>query len=119
MIHRLVRAMLGETSIAREKLQHGYPLPVLGVSVEMNLGGISFIPDPEKLEKYRQQIMEAIRTMRLSGGEAAKLAGSPLFCMHHAFTVCFIIFLAGRLGFTAQHTFRRLGRAMLLSLIHI
>ena len=70
--------MLGETSIAREKLQHGNPLPVLGVSVEMNLGGISFIPEPEKLEKYRQQIMEAIRTMRLSGGEAAKLAGSPM-----------------------------------------
>ena len=90
---RLVRCMLGRDSIAGRKLLHGNPLPILGVAVEINLGGITFIPEPDKLEKWRKQIKAALDCGHLCGGEASRLAG--------------------RLAFSSQKAFRRIGRAML------
>ena len=47
----------------------------------------------DKAAKWLHDVQEALRAGRLSSGQAAKLAG--------------------RLSFSAQHTFRKLGRAML------
>ena len=72
---RLVRCLLGEDAIAKKKLLHGNPLPILGISVEANLAGMTFMPEAEKIAKWRAQIARALDEKWLSGGEASKLAG--------------------------------------------
>jgi hypothetical protein len=89
----VVRAMLGPTAIAERKLECGNPLVVLGISVAVAFPRIELTLPDDKVAKWSGQIREALASMRLGSGQASKLAG--------------------RLGFGAQHTFRRLGRAML------
>ena len=43
--------------------------------MEVTLGGIAFIPDAEKICKWRKQMEQALHTKTLTGGEASKLAG--------------------------------------------
>ena len=90
---RLVRALMGTSAIENRKCDHGNPMAILGVSVCVTQFGFTFIPDEAKVTKWSRQIAEALRTNRLTGGEASKLSG--------------------RLSWASQHIFRRVGRAFL------
>ena len=76
---RLVRCLLGSSAIADRKLEHGNPLVVLGIAVNLADEGISFRPEPVKVQKWLTQVTEALRANRLTGGEASKLAGASSF----------------------------------------
>ena len=91
---RLVRAMLGPSSIALEKLAFGQSLTVLGVSVCLAHDRFVLRPDREKLEKCLVVMKAALEADgSLSSGCAQKLAG--------------------RLQWACQFLFHRLGRAMI------
>jgi hypothetical protein len=90
---RLVRALMGTSAIENRKCDHGNPMAILGVSVCVTQFGFTFVPDEAKVTKWSRQIAEALRTSRLTGGEASKLSG--------------------RLSWASQHIFRRVGRALL------
>jgi len=74
--YRLVRSILGKDAIAQRKVEVGNPLTVLGVQVEINLGGIVFTPDEGKVQVWKQCIRIALQEGRLTSGEASKLAGT-------------------------------------------
>ena len=90
---RLVRCLLGDGAIAKEKISHGVPLTILGLDIMPSMDGFACWPRPEKVEKWVRRIDTALQTNRLCSGEASKLAGA--------------------LGWAAQNMFRRIGRAML------
>ena len=90
---RLVRALLGPTSVSDKKVCSGLPLEVLGVVVDADDQGMSFWPSADKVSKWSAQIAGALDAKHLSNGDCKKLAG--------------------RLSWSAQHVFRRLGRALL------
>ncbi len=110
---RLVRALLGASAIAARKCEYGLSLIVLGIEVRQALrclslsvvhrcfgtqvvpkpSGIFFFLSADKVEKYIACIRAALASGYLSAGEASKLAG--------------------RLTWTTQHLFFRVGRAML------
>ena len=90
---RLVRAVLGADSLAANKMEFGHPLQVLGLHFEADKDGVSVRVTDEKAQKWLHDVENALKTKQLGSGQAAKLAG--------------------RLSFAAQHTFRKLGRAML------
>ena len=85
---------MGETAIAEHNLMHGNPLEILGIMVSLDLAGVTFWPEEEKIEKWCEQLEMSIGTKILNGGDASSLAG--------------------RLSFGAQRIFRRMGRAMLM-----
>ena len=72
---RVVRALLGVDSLAEDKLQHGNPLDVLGLTFAVNSKGILCKPSREKIDKWMGIIADAIESMLLSPGSASKLAG--------------------------------------------
>ena len=78
MCFRLVRALLGSDAISERKLETGNPLVVLGIQIEVNLGGVVFIPAPEKVEAWVVDIRRAVREGRLTAGEASTLAGAQV-----------------------------------------
>ena len=87
---RLVRALLGEDAISAKKCASGNPLPILGISVRVDMGGITFIPEPEKLVAWKKTISDALASKFLPGGEASKLAGmlhSIVYLIHGAFDI--------------------------------
>ena len=90
---RLVRACLARDSIADAKCEYGNPLQVLGVDVFIDIEGVRYMPALVKVQKWAQRIASYLEGDRLTGGEAAKLAGA--------------------LQWASQHAFKRLGRAML------
>ena len=90
---RLVRACLGDSAAADEKCAVGNPLVVLGVETHILDSGIRFRPESAKMRKWAMRIASYLQADRLTGGEAAKLAGA--------------------LQWASQHAFRRLGRAMI------
>ena len=90
---RLVDCLLGSGAAARDKLIHGNPLVVLGVSVSIDNVGALCKPDPAKVSKWCKQIQGYLAAGELHAGDASKLAGA--------------------LQWACQHMFRRLGRAML------
>ena len=90
---RLVRAVLGEVTIAADKLECGSSLTVLGAKTTVRLTGVTSAPDQKKREKWIRRIEEALRVNRLTSGEASKLSGA--------------------LQWATQRMFRRLGRALL------
>ena len=49
---RLVRAIMGEDAIAKNKLEHGNPLTILGITVEVNMAGMIFAPNEEKVSTH-------------------------------------------------------------------
>ena len=93
---RLVRCLLGPSSIAAHKLCCGNPLPVLGLTVTILPGSMSCVPTPDKVAKWVGRIRDALSTGSLTPGMAGKLAGA--------------------LGWASQSLFHRLGRAPLLPL---
>ena len=86
--------MLREDAVAKRKLEHGNPVAILGIRVEANLAGVFFTLDEAKVDRWKQDMAEVMRTRRMFPGEASKLAG--------------------RLSFAAQFIFKRLGRALLV-----
>lgn len=107
---RLVRAVLGPTSISDNKVECGMALVILGimvyrchvfsvtcimlsnVQVRSSELEVVFTICPKKRAKWLLQIQHALEADRLDAGSASKLAG--------------------RLNFATQRLFRRLGRAM-------
>ena len=90
---RFVRVLLGPDAIERKKMDMGLSLTVLGAQLELSTAGYTCRPAPSTVAKCLQSIAEALQEGVLLPGEAQKLAG--------------------RLSWSAQHLFRRLGRAML------
>ena len=95
---RLVRACLGSSAVAADKLEAGAELVLLGVSVKLSRDGALLKPSADKVAKWSRQLKSFLSLGRLCGGEAAKLAGA--------------------LQWAAQHTFKRLGRAMIRPIIN-
>ena len=94
---KLVRLCLGSGAIANRKLECRSPLVVLGVECSLDSRGATFWPSPDKVEKWSATIVQFLSDMRMTGGEASKLAG--------------------QLQWAAQSTFNRLGRALLRPII--
>ena len=90
---RLVRAVLGPSAIAPSKFAHGMPLDILGLQVNVSKKGIQVRVTPGKAEQWGKLVKEALTSGILAAGDVLKMAS--------------------RLSFASQHTFRRLGRAML------
>ena len=90
---RVVRALLGASSVAERKLEAAMPLVVLGLQVMATEDGVDVQVSEEKAVQWSQSLEVAQATGLLASGDASKTAG--------------------RLSFAAQHTFARLGRAML------
>ena len=94
---RLVKACLGNSSVAQRKVEWGNPLTVLGVRVSLTSSGAQFVPDDVKVAKWLARINKALSEKKLTCGEASKLSGA--------------------LQWASQYIFKRLGRAMLRPLI--
>ena len=90
---RLVRVLLGECAVAAHKLAHGRSLDVLGLTVSFTHIDYVLRPMADKIAKWSHRIASILESGRLSKGQASKLAGA--------------------LSWSAQHSFHRLGRAML------
>ena len=90
---RLVRVLLGKDAIADRKLECGLTLVVLGVHVVLDKDSFKLLPAREKAEKVKASINDALTSGTLAAGSAEKLAG--------------------RLSWTTQFMFYRLGRALL------
>ena len=90
---RIVRAILGDFSLAARKLEHGTSLVVLGVELHMSRDTYFLRPSRPKVEKCIAVIKEALGCGVLHRGAAQKLAG--------------------RLSWSTQFIFHKLGRAML------
>lgn len=95
---RLVRACLGSTAVAADKLEAGTELVLLGVAVRLSRDGALHKPSADKVVKWSGKLKSFLATGKLCGGEASKMAGA--------------------LQWAAQHTFKRLGRAMIRPIIN-
>ena len=90
---RMVRAVLGTTAIAAEKLVCGMDLTVLGVELTFTVEGYVLRPAREKAAACIAMMRAALDGNVLQPGCAQKLAG--------------------RLCWSTQFLFHKLGRAML------
>ena len=90
---RLIRAVLGVTAIANEKLVCGTGLTVLGVELTFTSEGYTLRPAKEKAISCIATMQAALDQNVLQPGCAQKLAG--------------------RLCWSTQYLFHKLGRAML------
>ena len=85
--------LAGGSSISEGKLKWGKELVLLGMSVQPSQEGVQFILCEDKSHKYRETISTALHTGYLSSGESVKLGG--------------------RLMFSTQHLFHKVGRAII------
>jgi hypothetical protein len=83
--------LLGASSISESKLKWGKELVLLGVLVHPSADGVQFHLSDEKAAKYTADIRAALQCNHLSSGQAVKLGG--------------------RLMFSTQRLFHRVGRA--------
>ena len=90
---RVVRALLGVTSISDDKVDCGPGLRVLGVDIEITIDWYCCRPAKETLLKCLLVINMALELGVLTTGDAMKLAG--------------------RLAWANQHLFRKIGKSML------
>jgi hypothetical protein len=90
---RLVRVLLGRSAVADNKVDFGYELTILGVSIAMHEKGFTYKPSPDKVKKWIEMIKDAIARECLMPGQAMKLAG--------------------KLSWGATKLFKQYGRAML------
>ena len=90
---RLVRAIFGESAVAKHKLGFGASLVALGVLITPKEHSFRCELAPEKAAKCIEAIEKALMSGEMFPGTARKLAG--------------------RLSWASQFMFRRLGRAML------
>ena len=96
---RVIRALLGPSSIAERKVECGLPLEVLGVTIDADEHGAVFWPSEDKVEKWLATLDDTLKRRSLHAGAARKLAG--------------------KLSWSAQHVFSRLGRALLRPLYNV
>jgi hypothetical protein len=89
---RLVRAVLGEDSLAPDKMSTSTSEVVLGIQVSLDADSVTYRLPEAKREKWGATVDKALQSMTLSPRDAATMAG--------------------RLGFASQHIFARLGKAM-------
>ena len=90
---RLIRLLLGGSAIADDKVAFGSSLTLLGVQITTTRKGYCCRPSSDKVAKWLDCIKEALSSNCLTPGQASKLAG--------------------RLSWSCQHLFNRLGRAKL------
>ena len=90
---RLLRLLLGKGALAEQKLEWGAGLCVLGVELILGQQGYSCRPAPGKVRRWLRDIRTALDSLELKPGLASKMAG--------------------RLQWTCQHMFQRVGRAMI------
>ena len=90
---RLVKALLGPSSVAPHKVMSGLPLEVLGVVVEADEAGAAFWPSENKIIKWSAEIELALCRKSLAACGGGKK-------------------IAGKLNWSAQNIFCRLGRAL-------
>ena len=110
---RLVRVLLGESSIADRKLDFGASLTVLGIVVEPAVSGIRFLLCAEKARKYRDVIENALWTGYLSSGMSSFLFKVAWYDFEFGPFAGESVKLAGRLMFATQHLFNKVGRALI------
>ena len=72
MFARLVRALLGSSSISNRKLLYGNPLEVLGLDVHISSFSIEIWPNEVKRLKWLKRIQDALDSGVLRGGEASR-----------------------------------------------
>ena len=73
---RLVKALLGPSSVAPHKVMSGLPLEVLGVVVEADEAGAAFWPSENKIIKWSAEIELALCRKSLAAcGGGKKMAG--------------------------------------------
>jgi hypothetical protein len=89
----LLACLLGEGTVAPDKLSSGNPLEILGVECASSKHGFSAQPSSAKTSKWIADINFALIAEILHPGCASKMAG--------------------RLSFASTHMFRKHGRAML------
>jgi len=89
---RVVKALLGDSALAADKLMWGESLEILGVNVVLTWDRFKLYPNPDKLKKCADVIDVAMKSGTLTSGCASKLAG--------------------RLQWACQYMFHKLGRAM-------
>ena len=85
---RLVRMLLGPTSISNKKLEWGNKLQILGMCVAPEADGIRLRLDPEKARKWIAIIDEALLNQHLDAGAADKLSGRLMWGTQHLFHRC-------------------------------
>ena len=85
---RLVRMLLGSTSVSKKKLEWGRKLQVLGMMVTPQEDGIRLKLIPEKASKWCALIDEALASKHLTAGEAEKLSGRLMWGTQHFFHRC-------------------------------
>ena len=90
---RLVRVLLGASSISEKKVECGKKLCVLGVDIRMSKDGFRCRPSKDKAKRWCMLIEEVLSSGHLTAGASSKLAG--------------------KLSWGGSHLFRRMGRAML------
>ena len=90
---RLVIILLGDGSVAKEKVEYGDGLRILGVDITASERGYCCRPADTKVRKWKTTIGDALVASRLAPGDAAKLAG--------------------RLSWGCSQMFSRFGRAQL------
>ena len=82
---RLVRACLGESAIAKHKLEVGMPLVVLGIQVHLDSSGARFTLDPKKGKAWRGMIERALDSGHLCPGF---LHCHTVFVQHGVVSLC-------------------------------
>ena len=95
---KIVRALMGETAIAEHKLEHGLSLIILGLDLDATANGVNCRPSEAKRKKWLRIIAQALNEKSLPSGAAAKMAGA--------------------LNWASQHSFQKLGRALLRPLYY-
>ena len=90
---RFTRILLGPDAIEERKLEHGMDLVVLGTQIQLSVDGFNCKPALKTIIKCLIVIEAALASGIMLAGDAQKLAG--------------------RLNWSTQRLFHRLGRAML------
>ena len=104
------RVFLGKDAVSAKKLNHGNPLVILGVMVELQPDGLKASVAPDKAEKWAVGVRRALDEKRLSQSDATRLGGRMNFLNANAFGRCHALRWAP--GECARER-RRCGRAML------
>ena len=66
---------MGHAAVADRKLEHGNPLVVLGIVFRPIPEGAWCKPSPEKVEKWCARLKAWLETLKMSPGDAKKMAG--------------------------------------------
>ena len=90
---RMVKVLMGKGAVAERKCSFGTSLPILGPIIQPTEQGYKCWLSVERRAKYLLMIEQALGSRKLQAGCAKKLAG--------------------RLSWSAQFLFKRIGRSML------